>query len=226
MPRPFQHVHAFNAYSLGESAWSDIFGRNAQTIRQFQLLRQILPTLLWTPYTHSWHQFHCSHPHGDQIIVLITSYLHQYQQWLWEEVTHNLKVGNIDAATDAKTRLEQRQRREAAARQEANEKWNPHFFSEQGNSYIYRWPLAGRIYQAPSDNITQSNNLADPLACSSMFSVLHPEKEPPTPTPPNSGAFDDLHVSGTSARSEDGGLEMGQAVLELSASESTDSELD
>lgn len=145
---------------------------------------------------------------------------------LWEEVTHNLKVGNIDAATDAKTRLEQRQRREAAARQEANEKWNPHFFSEQGNSYIYRWPLAGRIYQAPSDNITQSNNLADPLACSSMFSVLHPEKEPPTPTPPNSGAFDDLHVSGTSARSEDGGLEMGQAVLELSASESTDSELD
>ncbi|VDL94757.1 unnamed protein product [Schistocephalus solidus] len=120
------------------------------------------------------------------------------------------KPATFDAATDAETRLEQRQRREAAARQEANEKWNPHFFSEQ----------------APSDTITQYNNLADPLDCSSIFSVLHPEKEPPTPTPPNSGAFDDLHVSGSSAMSEDGGLDMGQAVLELSASKSTETELD
>ncbi|VDL91004.1 unnamed protein product [Schistocephalus solidus] len=49
MPRPFQHAHAVNAPSARESAWSDIFGGNAPTIRQFQLLRQILPTLLLTP---------------------------------------------------------------------------------------------------------------------------------------------------------------------------------
>ncbi|KAL7058530.1 hypothetical protein AAHC03_016687 [Spirometra sp. Aus1] len=146
---------------------------------------------------------------------------------LWEEVTHNLKVGNIDAATDAKTRLEQRQRREAAARQEANEKWDPHFFSEQGNSYIYRWPLASRIYQAPSNNITQSNNLADPLANPSALNALHSDNEPPTPTPPtSSSAFDDLQISGPTARSEDGGLEIGQAVLELSTTDNTESEVD
>ncbi|VDN34726.1 unnamed protein product, partial [Dibothriocephalus latus] len=104
---------------------------------------------------------------------------------LWEEVTHNLKVGNIDAATDAKTRLEQRQRREAAARQETNEKWDPHYFSEQGNTYIYRWPLMGRIYQASSsppnnnNNTTQSNSLASSQAVST-----HPNDESSTPTPP------------------------------------------
>ncbi|VDL89589.1 unnamed protein product [Schistocephalus solidus] len=49
MPRPFQHAHAVNASSARESAWLDIFGRNAATIRQFQLLRHTLPTLLPTP---------------------------------------------------------------------------------------------------------------------------------------------------------------------------------
>ncbi|VDL92631.1 unnamed protein product [Schistocephalus solidus] len=35
--------------SARELAWLDIFGRNAPTIRQFLLLREILPTLLRTP---------------------------------------------------------------------------------------------------------------------------------------------------------------------------------
>ncbi|VDM04603.1 unnamed protein product [Schistocephalus solidus] len=49
MPRPFQHASAVNAPSAHESAWSHIYGRNAPTIRQFQLLREILLTLLRTP---------------------------------------------------------------------------------------------------------------------------------------------------------------------------------
>ncbi len=86
---------------------------------------------------------------------------------LWENVTSDLKNGNIDAATDAKSRLEQRQRREAAARLEARQKWNPYHFYEvadlQGadgtngasgstnsaatgvpTSYAYKWPLTSR----------------------------------------------------------------------------------
>uniref|UniRef100_A0A183STM9 Chromosome partitioning protein ParB n=1 Tax=Schistocephalus solidus TaxID=70667 RepID=A0A183STM9_SCHSO len=46
MPRPFQHARTVNASSARESAWSDIFGRNAPKIRQLQFLRQILPILL------------------------------------------------------------------------------------------------------------------------------------------------------------------------------------
>ncbi|VDL98806.1 unnamed protein product [Schistocephalus solidus] len=49
MPRPFQHARAVNETTTRESAWSDIFGRNAPTIRKLQLLRQILATLLRTP---------------------------------------------------------------------------------------------------------------------------------------------------------------------------------
>ncbi|VDL99752.1 unnamed protein product [Schistocephalus solidus] len=61
MPRPCKHTRAVNASSARESAWLGFFGRNAPTIRQFQLLRQILPTLLQTPHPHSWHQFRYSH---------------------------------------------------------------------------------------------------------------------------------------------------------------------
>ncbi|VDM16607.1 unnamed protein product [Hydatigera taeniaeformis] len=76
---------------------------------------------------------------------------------LWESVTQNLKQGNIDAATDAKSLLEQRQRREAAARLEARQQWIPTYFTEEkrcslttstsGSSEIYyrfKWPLTSR----------------------------------------------------------------------------------
>ncbi|VDL92680.1 unnamed protein product [Schistocephalus solidus] len=43
-----QHTRAVNASTTCESVWSDIFGRNASIIQRFQLLRQILPTLLQT----------------------------------------------------------------------------------------------------------------------------------------------------------------------------------
>ncbi|VDM05140.1 unnamed protein product [Schistocephalus solidus] len=45
---PFQHVRAVHATSPRVLAWSNIFVRTATTIRQFQLLRQLLPTLLRT----------------------------------------------------------------------------------------------------------------------------------------------------------------------------------
>ncbi|KAL5104817.1 Oxysterol-binding protein-related protein 9 [Taenia crassiceps] len=76
---------------------------------------------------------------------------------LWESVTQNLKQGNIDAATDAKSLLEQRQRREAAARLEARQRWIPFYFTEErrcfpttstsGASdtyYRFKWPLTSR----------------------------------------------------------------------------------
>nr|CDS18214.1 oxysterol binding protein 9 [Echinococcus granulosus] len=76
---------------------------------------------------------------------------------LWESVTQNLKQGNIDAATDAKSLLEQRQRREAAARLEARQRWIPFYFTEEkrclptastsgaGDTYYrFKWPLTCR----------------------------------------------------------------------------------
>ena len=79
-------------------------------------------------------------------------------------MTSNLKQGNIDAATDAKSLLEQRQRREAAARLEAHQRWFPHYFSTEeletsasastastaspaspdNASYRFKWPLRER----------------------------------------------------------------------------------
>lgn len=88
---------------------------------------------------------------------------------MWESVTLNLKQGNIDAATDAKSLLEQRQRREAAARLEARQRWIPSYFNEfnrlnssqvsiasgtasastpiLGDQVVYnfKWPLTDRI---------------------------------------------------------------------------------
>ena len=37
---------------------------------------------------------------------------------LWQEVTHNLKTGDVEKATDYKQKLEQRQREEAKERKE------------------------------------------------------------------------------------------------------------
>ncbi|VDN98123.1 unnamed protein product [Rodentolepis nana] len=85
---------------------------------------------------------------------------------MWESVTLNLKQGNIDAATDAKSLLEQRQRREAAARLEARQRWLPSYFIEFNRidssrasiassntpvlgdqvQYNFKWPLIDRLF--------------------------------------------------------------------------------
>ncbi|KAA3679833.1 oxysterol-binding protein-related protein 9/10/11, partial [Paragonimus westermani] len=63
---------------------------------------------------------------------------------LWEQVTRNLKHGDIDAATDAKCRLEQRQRELARHRQENKLSWVPECFRGEGGNWIYRAPLIQR----------------------------------------------------------------------------------
>lgn len=47
---------------------------------------------------------------------------------LWKDVTYGLKANDIDAATAGKSRLEQRQREEAAERKEKGEKWETKLF--------------------------------------------------------------------------------------------------
>ncbi|KAF7232803.1 hypothetical protein EG68_07902, partial [Paragonimus skrjabini miyazakii] len=64
---------------------------------------------------------------------------------LWEQVTRNLKYGDIDAATDAKCRLEQRQRDLARHRQENKLTWVPECFRGEGGNWIYRAPLVQRF---------------------------------------------------------------------------------
>lgn len=42
---------------------------------------------------------------------------------LWKDVTLNLKIKDIDAATEAKHRLEEKQRAEARERKEKEQQW-------------------------------------------------------------------------------------------------------
>lgn len=64
---------------------------------------------------------------------------------LWKDVTYGLKVGNIEAATAAKSALEQRQREEAADRKEKNLKWETKLFQPIGENWQFMKPLEKRI---------------------------------------------------------------------------------
>ncbi|XP_043192017.1 oxysterol-binding protein-related protein 9-like isoform X2 [Amphibalanus amphitrite] len=64
---------------------------------------------------------------------------------LWKEVTYNLKYNNIDAATDAKCFLEQRQRDEAKQRKERNLQWETKLFHKFDENWIYDRPLQQRL---------------------------------------------------------------------------------
>lgn len=68
---------------------------------------------------------------------------------LWEQVTYNLKSGNIDAASDAKYRLEQRQRDLARHRRETHQDWIPEHFRGEGDNWIYKKPLIQRLSILP-----------------------------------------------------------------------------
>ncbi|CAH1773458.1 unnamed protein product [Owenia fusiformis] len=67
---------------------------------------------------------------------------------LWQEVTKNLKVKNVEAATDGKRKLEHRQREEAKERKEKDEKWETKHFHERGEHWAYGKPLLKRLAQA------------------------------------------------------------------------------
>ncbi|CAM5111788.1 unnamed protein product [Natator depressus] len=60
---------------------------------------------------------------------------------LWQHVTNSLKEGNIDAATEHKHRLEERQRAEERQRVAINAPWKPKYFTNEGDGWIYFNPL-------------------------------------------------------------------------------------
>eukprot|EP00105_Crassostrea_gigas_P005452 XP_011419068.1 PREDICTED: oxysterol-binding protein-related protein 9-like isoform X1 [Crassostrea gigas] len=64
---------------------------------------------------------------------------------LWQEVTHNLKINEVDKATDHKQRLEQRQREEARDRKERGVAWETKNFHEVGEHWVYDRPLQKRL---------------------------------------------------------------------------------
>ncbi|XP_053325795.1 oxysterol-binding protein-related protein 9 isoform X3 [Spea bombifrons] len=63
---------------------------------------------------------------------------------LWKDVTCNLKIRDIDAATEAKHRLEERQRAEARERKEKEIQWETRLFHEDGECWVYDEPLLKR----------------------------------------------------------------------------------
>ncbi|KAF3690929.1 Oxysterol-binding protein-related protein 9 [Channa argus] len=64
---------------------------------------------------------------------------------LWKDVTLNLKLKDIDAATEAKHRLEEIQRAEARERKENEQQWETRLFHEDGECWVYDEPLLKRV---------------------------------------------------------------------------------
>ncbi|XP_030639729.1 oxysterol-binding protein-related protein 9 isoform X3 [Chanos chanos] len=64
---------------------------------------------------------------------------------LWKDVTLNLKLKDIDAATEAKHRLEEKQRAEARERKEKEMQWETRLFHEDGECWVYDEPLLRRV---------------------------------------------------------------------------------
>ncbi|XP_063747426.1 oxysterol-binding protein-related protein 9 isoform X2 [Eleginops maclovinus] len=63
---------------------------------------------------------------------------------LWRDVTLNLKLKDIDAATEAKHSLEEKQRGEARERKENEQQWETRLFHEDGECWVYDEPLLKR----------------------------------------------------------------------------------
>ncbi|KAJ8395435.1 hypothetical protein AAFF_G00031690 [Aldrovandia affinis] len=63
---------------------------------------------------------------------------------LWKDVTANLKLKDIDAATEAKHSLEEKQRAEARERKENETQWETRLFHEDGECWVYDEPLLKR----------------------------------------------------------------------------------
>ncbi|XP_060905561.1 oxysterol-binding protein-related protein 10-like [Labrus mixtus] len=60
---------------------------------------------------------------------------------LWQHVTSSLKTGNMDAATEHKHFLEERQRSESKQRTANKTPWTPKFFVKEGEGWVYHNPL-------------------------------------------------------------------------------------
>ncbi|XP_065183237.1 oxysterol-binding protein-related protein 9-like [Sycon ciliatum] len=69
---------------------------------------------------------------------------------LWDNVTQNLLTDNIEAATEFKAKLEERQRREAKERKEQGVEWVHKLFHSIGNgAYDYNTPVDQRLSENP-----------------------------------------------------------------------------
>ncbi|XP_070499509.1 oxysterol-binding protein-related protein 9 isoform X2 [Chironomus tepperi] len=64
---------------------------------------------------------------------------------IWKEVTAGLKSNDIDVATAAKFRVEQKQREEAKSRKDENTMWANTHFKSAGEGWIYLNPLSHRL---------------------------------------------------------------------------------
>ncbi|KAF6100467.1 oxysterol binding protein like 10 [Phyllostomus discolor] len=60
---------------------------------------------------------------------------------LWREVTRYLRLGDIDAATEQKRRLEEKQRVEERKRESLRTPWQPKYFIQEGDGWVYFNPL-------------------------------------------------------------------------------------
>ncbi|XP_063778358.1 oxysterol-binding protein-related protein 10 isoform X5 [Pseudophryne corroboree] len=60
---------------------------------------------------------------------------------IWENVTNALKSDDIEAATEHKHQLEERQRTEARQRASINTPWKPKYFIREGEGWVYVNPL-------------------------------------------------------------------------------------
>ncbi|XP_037381557.1 oxysterol-binding protein-related protein 10 isoform X5 [Talpa occidentalis] len=60
---------------------------------------------------------------------------------LWREVTRYLRVGDIDAATEQKRHLEEKQRVEERKREALRTPWQPKYFIQEGDGWVYLNPL-------------------------------------------------------------------------------------
>lgn len=65
---------------------------------------------------------------------------------IWLEVTAGLCLNDIERATTAKSKLEQRQREEAKQRKETSTEWITKYFKPVGDVWIYGNPLSQRLY--------------------------------------------------------------------------------
>ncbi|XP_026139472.1 oxysterol-binding protein-related protein 10 isoform X2 [Carassius auratus] len=60
---------------------------------------------------------------------------------LWQRVTAALKAGDIDAASEHKHQLEEKQRREGKQRTASSTTWKPKYFIKEADGWVYHSPL-------------------------------------------------------------------------------------
>lgn len=74
---------------------------------------------------------------------------------IWVDVTAGLRFNDIERATSAKSKLEQKQRDEAKQRKETNVEWETKYFKPVGDVWIYTNPLSQRLYMQEKQNKQQ-----------------------------------------------------------------------